>query len=329
MGNIFYNFGNKPYEHASCAFCGENVQFEKDLIVEGITSKLGCHIKERHKVILMADILSKISLLPEDRRSQLIETLILKYGFRTHKYKLILAVINKEKKKESQEKESQKILDLEAKLGNILDDPSRAEKEQKRKRLFQCDICPYSGTSRLSDFRQHTRTHTGEKPFRCDVKESCPARFKTSGQISDHRRRWHTYEKRFSCNVCEKSFVAKVQLDKHSVIHNEVREKLIRCDLCEFCTDSRGNMRRHTNSHFPAPKTLECNDCAKLFGNKAHLERHHQIHNPSLKKKFNCEKCSHSFSERYNLKQHIDFVHNKILKFVCKECGKKLKNAVN
>ena len=131
--------------------------------------------------------------------------------------------------------------------------------------------------------------------------------------------------KDLSVMLVKKAFVAKVQLDKHSVIHKEVREKLIKCDLCEFCSDSRGNMKRHANSHFPAPKTLECNECAKLFGNKAHLERHRQIHNPSFKKKFGCERCNQSFSERYNLKQHIDFVHNKILKFVCKECGKKLK----
>ena len=80
LGQYYDYFGKKPYENNCCAFCGEIVQFEKDLSVGVISSKLSCHIKVRHKVIAMADILSKLSVLPEDRRSQLIETLILKNG---------------------------------------------------------------------------------------------------------------------------------------------------------------------------------------------------------------------------------------------------------
>ena len=58
LGQYYDSFGKKPYENNCCAFCGEIVQFEKDLSIGVISSKLSCHVKVRHKVIAMEDILS-------------------------------------------------------------------------------------------------------------------------------------------------------------------------------------------------------------------------------------------------------------------------------
>ena len=56
--------------------------------------------------------------------------------------------------------------------------------------------------------------HTGEKPFKCNM---CEKKFVNSSEIKVHQRS-HTGFKPYKCKICEKEFttISKMKTHKHS-----------------------------------------------------------------------------------------------------------------
>lgn len=81
---------------------------------------------------------------------------------------------------------------------------------------FQCQICQ-KHFSEANIMTQHMRTHTGEKPFQCDV---CQREFSVSASLTIHKR-VHSGEKPFGCKYqgCNKRFAESSNLTKHVNIY--------------------------------------------------------------------------------------------------------------
>ncbi|XP_031633836.1 zinc finger protein 320-like [Contarinia nasturtii] len=56
-------------------------------------------------------------------------------------------------------------------------------------RRYECHICKKFVTANKNNFKQHMRTHNGEKPFRCEI---CMMRFTQKGHLKKHLNHIHT-----------------------------------------------------------------------------------------------------------------------------------------
>ena len=61
-------------------FCGKKFHLERELSNEVIIYKLKDHIKVKHKVMILGGILTELNMLNKDKRSQIIEIMLLRNG---------------------------------------------------------------------------------------------------------------------------------------------------------------------------------------------------------------------------------------------------------
>nr|CAD7606090.1 unnamed protein product [Timema genevievae] len=105
-------------------------------------------------------------------------------------------------------------------------------------------VCPVCGArvKQRTAFLEHMRSHTGDRPFRCD---QCTASFACVARLTVHRKSVHE-PRQYKCDQCLKTFQTKHHLLRHAFIHTE--NKPFSCPYCKYSCNTQGNITKHVKS---------------------------------------------------------------------------------
>ena len=100
-------------------------------------------------------------------------------------------------------------------IDQVLGRAKKSPASPREPKVHECNKCGrIFRTSTL--LRNHLNTHTGTKPYKCEV---CDKAFGTSGELGRHMKYIHTHEKPHKCPLCEYYSVEASKIKRHMRSH--------------------------------------------------------------------------------------------------------------
>ena len=174
-----------------------------------------------------------------------------------------------------------------------------------------CNECNYA-TQYKSDLVRHSRTHSGEQPFNCEL---CYKKFGQSSGLHYHLLTHRVG--RFECKECDYKALTKQTLERHLLTHLGVKPH--KCDSCEFSTARKSNLTVHQRLH-SGEKPYACTRCSYKAAQSPHLTLHMRKHTGV--KPYGCSECSYKATQKGALDSHM-LTHSRVEPFSCEHCSYK------
>ncbi|KAG8436583.1 hypothetical protein GDO86_007623 [Hymenochirus boettgeri] len=204
--------------------------------------------------------------------------------------------------------------------------------KENGKKVLKCPKCEKM-FDRVGKYEIHTRVHTGEKPFECDI---CHQRYSTKSNLTVHRKR-HNNEteiqrKKHKCPYCSKSHASRKTLSKHvKRFHPENAQEFLsikrkksegwKCDVCNKSFTRRPHLEEHMILH-SQDKPFKCTYCEEYFKCRFTRLKHQEKFHLGP---FPCTICGRHFNDTGNMKRHIEYTHGGKRKWTCFICGKSVR----
>ena len=146
--------------------------------------------------------------------------------------------------------------------------------------------------------KMHMKTHEPVEMI-CHL---CSRVYKTRHSYWSHMSVTHMDDEkktRHKCDECDKGFPYKDQLNRHKVIHSDVKN--YSCSFCGKKFKSNTCVNTHEKIH-QGVKPYKCNYCAKAFLKLDKVRKHELIHTGAMD--FTCSKCEKKFNQKINQQTH-------------------------
>lgn len=150
------------------------------------------------------------------------------------------------------------------------------------------------------------------------VGQICGKTFKTSSNLNVVHVRIHSAERKFVCNICEKSYKHSTQLINHKQIHTGEKPFTCYYKNCQKKFTQLGQLKKHVRVH-TGERPYECSVCLKRFSRGYHLQTHGKLHTKAGLHV--CNLCEKSYTQAPQLRIHMR-THLMTKDFSCSVCRK-------
>ncbi|KAL5274342.1 hypothetical protein ACFFRR_000837 [Megaselia abdita] len=195
--------------------------------------------------------------------------------------------------------------------------------------MKSCQYCSRKFCSQqLLEMHLRDQCENLEKKYSCD---KCNLKFYWEENMRNHDRKHKKSSNQGDqvCEICNKAFTKKKDLDRHKIIHMPEEQKL-RCPQCYQAFNRKDALQGHIlRVHGPKDeesskeaKYLVCSSCQCGFTSQENLNKHKLQHlpdesfcRPNGMKTIQCKICSSKFTKIYNLRKHFSISHLDVASF--------------